>query len=168
MKRILERCNEAGIPYKTIPGLAEIIEDSGLSRQIRDVAVEDLLGRTRCICEQNRISATVRDRVVLVTGAAGSIGSELCRQIARFQPAAIIGYEIAESPFSTCSRRLPERSLPRNLSRRSEVSRIRPGSRTFSSGTGPRWCLSRGGLQARAADGSARFRSRGEQRLRAR
>ena len=99
MKEILERCTAAGVPYKTIPGLAEIIEEHSLARQIRDVAVEDLLGRVPVNLDQERISAKVRGRVVLVTGAAGSIGSEICRQIARFQPAAIVGFEIAESPL---------------------------------------------------------------------
>jgi FlaA1/EpsC-like NDP-sugar epimerase len=99
MKVILERCTAAGIPYKTIPGLAEIIDENGLARQIRDVAVEDLLGRTPVNLDHDRISAKLRAQTILVTGAAGSIGSEICRQVARFRPAAIIGYEIAESPL---------------------------------------------------------------------
>jgi FlaA1/EpsC-like NDP-sugar epimerase len=99
MKSILERCNVAGVPYKTIPGLAELIDERGLARQIRDVAVEDLLGRTPVNLEHGRISAKLRAQTILVTGAAGSIGSEICRQIARFRPAAIIGFEIAESPL---------------------------------------------------------------------
>lgn len=99
MKDILERCNAAEIPYKTIPALAEIIADAGFARQIRDVAVEDLLGRTPVSLEHDRISARLRGQTILVTGAAGSIGSEICRQLARFRPAAIIGFEIAESPL---------------------------------------------------------------------
>ena len=99
MKQILERCAAAGIRSKTIPGLAELVQENGLARQIRDVAVEDLLGRTPVHLEQDRISAKLRGRVILVTGAAGSIGSEICRQIARFEPGAIVGFEIAESPL---------------------------------------------------------------------
>ncbi|MDP9170378.1 MAG: polysaccharide biosynthesis protein, partial [Acidobacteriota bacterium] len=99
MKAIIERCTQAGLPYKTIPSLAEIIEENGLARQIRDVAVEDLLGRVPVNLEQHRISAQLQGSVVLVTGAGGSIGSEICRQIARFHPAAIVGFEIAESPL---------------------------------------------------------------------
>ena len=97
MKAILEKCTAAAIRYKTIPGLADIIDENGLARQIRDVAVEDLLGRVPVHLEQDRISEKLRGRVVLVTGAAGSIGSEICRQVARFKPAAIVGFEIAES-----------------------------------------------------------------------
>jgi FlaA1/EpsC-like NDP-sugar epimerase len=99
MKEILERCTAAEIPYKTIPGLAEIIDENALARQIRDVAVEDLLGRTPVNLEHDRISAKLRAQTILITGVAGSIGSEICRQVARFRPAAIIGYEIAESPL---------------------------------------------------------------------
>lgn len=99
MEQILERCNAAAIPYKTIPGLAEIIDETSLSRQIRDVAVEDLLGRTPVNLEHDRISGKLAGQTILVTGAAGSIGSEICRQVARFRPAAIVGYEIAESPL---------------------------------------------------------------------
>lgn len=99
MTKILENCAAAGLKSKTIPGLAELIQRDGLARQIRDVAVEDLLGRTAVQLEQERISSKLRGRVILVTGAAGSIGSELCRQIARFGPAAIVGFEVAESPL---------------------------------------------------------------------
>jgi FlaA1/EpsC-like NDP-sugar epimerase len=63
------------------------------------VAVEDLLGRNPVHIEEAAVHAAIAGKVVLVTGAAGSIGSELCRQIARFQPAAIVGFEIAESPL---------------------------------------------------------------------
>jgi FlaA1/EpsC-like NDP-sugar epimerase len=97
MAKILERCNACEIRYKTIPGLTELIHDDGLARQIRDVAVEDLLGRVPVSLDQERISNKLRGRVALVTGAAGSIGSEICRQIARFGPKAIIGFEMAES-----------------------------------------------------------------------
>jgi FlaA1/EpsC-like NDP-sugar epimerase len=96
---IIERCSEAGLEYKTVPGLAEIIADKGIEAQIRDVAVEDLLGRHPVALDQGMIEGQLAGRVVLVTGAAGSIGSEICRQLARFGPAAIIGFEIAESPL---------------------------------------------------------------------
>ncbi|MDE3194782.1 MAG: polysaccharide biosynthesis protein [Acidobacteriota bacterium] len=97
MRTIIERCISAGARYKTIPGLVDLIQENGLARQIRDVAVEDLLGRNPVHLEQDRISSKLRGRVVMVTGAAGSIGSEICRQLARFQPEAVVGFEIAES-----------------------------------------------------------------------
>lgn len=99
MTRILELCHAAGADCKTVPGLGEMIEGHGSFGQIREVAVEDLLGRTPIRLEENQIRSTIAGKVILVTGAAGSIGSELCRQIARFHPAGIVGFDIAESPL---------------------------------------------------------------------
>jgi FlaA1/EpsC-like NDP-sugar epimerase len=70
-----------------------------LIRIPRHVADEDLLGRAPVSVEQDRISAHLRGQTVLVTGAAGSFGAEICRQIAPFRPSAIVGYDIAESPL---------------------------------------------------------------------
>jgi FlaA1/EpsC-like NDP-sugar epimerase len=108
MTRILKLCHKAGVECKTVPGLAEVIEGSGLAGQIREVAVEDLLGRTPVRLEESQIRGTLEGKVVLVTGAAGSIGSELCRQIAHFCPAGIIGYEIAESPLFEINREMQQ------------------------------------------------------------
>ncbi len=106
MTRILNLCHAAGVECKTIPGLSDVIEGYGLAGQIREVAVEDLLGRTPVRLEEGQIRATFEGKVVLVTGAGGSIGSELCRQIARFHPAGIIGFEIAESPLFEIDREM--------------------------------------------------------------
>jgi FlaA1/EpsC-like NDP-sugar epimerase len=112
MTRILNHCHSSGIRCRTVPALAEIIQSDGLARQVRDVAVEDLLGRQPIRLEEERIRESVEGKVILVTGAAGSIGSELCRQIARFRPAAIVGFEIAESPLFEIDRELRQ-SFPR-------------------------------------------------------
>lgn len=111
MTRILELCHAADVDCKTVPGLGEIMEGRGLAGQIREVAVEDLLGRTPVRLEENRIRGTIAGRMVVVTGAAGSIGSELCRQIARFRPAGIVGLEIAESPLFEIDREM-RKSFP--------------------------------------------------------
>jgi len=108
---LLELCHSANVECKTVPGLAEIIEEHGLIGQIREVAVEDLLGRTPVRLEENQIRSTIAGRMVMVTGAAGSIGSELCRQIARFRPAGIVGFEIAESPLFEIDREM-QKSFP--------------------------------------------------------
>ena len=97
MTRILRHCQEAGVSYKTVPGLGEIIKASNLSKQIRDVSVEDLLGRNPARLDEKEISGRLEGKVILVTGAGGSIGSELCRQIASFRPKTIVGYEISEN-----------------------------------------------------------------------
>jgi FlaA1/EpsC-like NDP-sugar epimerase len=106
MTRILELCHEADVEFKTVPGLGEVIEGRGLAGQIREVAVEDLLGRTAVRLDDKQIRSRLEGAVVLVTGAAGSIGSELCRQIARFRPAGIVGFEIAESPLFEIDREM--------------------------------------------------------------
>ena len=99
MTSILGLCHAAGAECKTVPGLGEMIDGRGLAGQIREVAVEDLLGRVPVCLEENQIRRTIANKMVMVTGAAGSIGSELCRQIARFQPAGIVGFDNAESPL---------------------------------------------------------------------
>jgi FlaA1/EpsC-like NDP-sugar epimerase len=99
MTRILEKSRLAGIACRTVPALSEILKGQALSQQIRDVAVEDLLDRAPIRLEQPAIQSALGDAVILVTGAGGSIGSELCRQIARFQPRTIVALEIAETPL---------------------------------------------------------------------
>lgn len=109
MTRILRLCHAAGAECKTIPGLHEIIETNGLANQIREVSVEDLLGRTPVQLEENQIRGALEGKVVLVTGAAGSIGSELSRQIARFRPERIVGLDAAESPLFEIDREMRQR-----------------------------------------------------------
>ena len=112
MTRILQRCHALGVECKTVPGMSEVLEDRALTTQIRDVAVEDLLGRNPVHLEEDEIRRAIQGKVVLVTGAAGSIGSELCRQIARFEPAAVVGFEIAESPLFEIDREMRQ-SFPK-------------------------------------------------------
>jgi FlaA1/EpsC-like NDP-sugar epimerase len=106
MTRVLRFCQEAGVRFRTVPSMAEMVEGPALASQIRDVAVEDLLGRKSVHLEGKQIHEALAGKMVLVTGAAGSIGSELCRQIARFQPAGIVGFEIAESPLFEIDREM--------------------------------------------------------------
>lgn len=139
MTRILAFCHAAGVECKTVPGLGEIFEGSALAGQIRDVAVEDLLGRTPVLLQESAIRASIEGKMVMVTGAAGSIGSELCRQIARFAPAGIVGFEIAESPLFEIDREMrrmfpdipfyPEIGSIQNLSRLDDVfKKYRPSA----------------------------------------
>jgi FlaA1/EpsC-like NDP-sugar epimerase len=99
MIHVLHCCHEAGLSCKTIPALSGLIQGHGLANQIREVAVEDLLNRTAVQLDESRIRAKLGGKVVVITGAAGSIGSELCRQIARFQPLAIVAYDVSETPL---------------------------------------------------------------------
>jgi len=122
MMKILRHALEAGVEYKMVPGLGSLIEDAGLGKQLRNVAVEDLLGRQPVHLDQAMIQERIQGKVVMVTGAAGSIGSEICRQIARFDPAALVGFDEAETPLFHIEREL-RRSFP-NLVFHAELGNI--------------------------------------------
>lgn len=96
MGRIVELCRESGVPFKTLPGLGELISDKVSIKAIRDVSYKDLLGRPPVRLELERIEEVLAGRTVLVTGAGGSIGSELCRQILRFKPGRLILFDAGE------------------------------------------------------------------------
>jgi FlaA1/EpsC-like NDP-sugar epimerase len=99
MVHILKLATDAKVEYKMVPSLGELVHGTELGKQIREVAVEDLLGRKPVHLDLDRIRERIQGRVVMVTGAAGSIGSEICRQIARFRPLAIVGFDEAETPL---------------------------------------------------------------------
>jgi FlaA1/EpsC-like NDP-sugar epimerase len=111
MVRILKYATDAEVEHKMVPGLGELVQGIELGKQIRDVAVEDLLGRDQVTLDQKRINQHLQGKVVMVTGAAGSIGSELCRQIARFHPLALVGFDEAETPLFQINREL-KRTFP--------------------------------------------------------
>ncbi|HLY41336.1 MAG TPA: nucleoside-diphosphate sugar epimerase/dehydratase [Terracidiphilus sp.] len=106
MVRILKLASDAGVEYKMVPSLGDLIQDKRLGIQIRNIAVEDLLGRQSVQLDLANIRGRIQGKVVMVTGAAGSIGSELCRQIARFDPAALIGFDQAETPLFQIDREM--------------------------------------------------------------
>jgi len=97
MRRIVNLCKDSGIEFKTIPGMGELINGKVTVNAIREVAYRDLLGREMIKLDEKQIGAYLQSKSVLVTGAGGSIGSELCRQICRFRPKKIALYERAES-----------------------------------------------------------------------
>jgi FlaA1/EpsC-like NDP-sugar epimerase len=97
MRAIVVRCKESKIPFKTVPSMGELINGKVTVKAIRDVDYRDLLGREAIRLEEDLIGAYLKNARVLVTGAGGSIGSELCRQICRFRPASVILYERGES-----------------------------------------------------------------------
>jgi FlaA1/EpsC-like NDP-sugar epimerase len=106
MVRILKLASDAAVEYKMVPSLGDLVQDKKLGGQIRSIAVEDLLGRQSVQLDLAHIRERIQGKVVMVTGAAGSIGSELCRQIARFKPAALIGFDQAETPLFHIDREL--------------------------------------------------------------
>lgn len=99
MRRIVDVCKATGLPFKTVPSYGELINGKLSVKAIRDVAYSDLLGRAMVKLDEVGIEAYLLGRTVMVTGAGGSIGSELCRQICRFNPRSILLFERAESPL---------------------------------------------------------------------
>jgi FlaA1/EpsC-like NDP-sugar epimerase len=109
MRSIVERCKSLGVSFKTLPGVSDLIDGRVSIQQVRDVALDDLLGRKPIVLDQDRIRHYLEGKRVLVTGAAGSIGSEICRQVSRFNPARVILFDNAESPLFNIHRELSEK-----------------------------------------------------------
>lgn len=97
IKEIVEIAKTTKCKLKTLPGMFELIEGKFSISKIRDVDIEDLLGREEIKTDLNEIMSYITDKVVLVTGGGGSIGSELCRQIANFNPKKLIILDIYEN-----------------------------------------------------------------------
>src|SRR5438270_11449876 len=98
--RVVAACREQGIPVRTTPTVFELLADSAgqlrVTRQLREVRVEDILGREPVHMELERVGAYLAGEVVMVSGAGGSIGSELCRQSARVTPRKLVLVDHAE------------------------------------------------------------------------
>ncbi|HKF23238.1 MAG TPA: polysaccharide biosynthesis protein [Candidatus Angelobacter sp.] len=90
MARIVELAETAGLRYRTVPGLRELISRDVLLTQVREVNLDDLLGRDQVELDLDAVAEKIAGKVVMVTGAVGSIGSELCRQILGFAPLRLV------------------------------------------------------------------------------
>jgi len=97
MRRIINLCKDTELTYKTIPGIGELVEGKVTASAIRDVRYEDLIGREQIYLDMEQIGGYLTSKRVMVTGGAGSIGSELCRQILPFGPESLIIIEKDES-----------------------------------------------------------------------
>jgi FlaA1/EpsC-like NDP-sugar epimerase len=110
--RVVRECRKRSIPVRTLPTVFELLQDqttpARISRQVREVRVEDVLGREPVLMELDRVGAYLSGETVLVTGAGGSIGSELCRQIARVGPRRIVLLDHAEDNLFQIERELQD------------------------------------------------------------
>ena len=106
IRRITMACQEARLDTRIIPGIYEIVGDRVNLSRIREVAIEDLLGREPVQLDEAQVSASIRNEVVMVTGAGGSIGSELCRQVCRFEPMRLVLVERFENALFEIHREL--------------------------------------------------------------
>jgi FlaA1/EpsC-like NDP-sugar epimerase len=96
-QRILNACRECGAPVRMLPTLAELTDGTVTSKSLRPIRMDDLLQRECLVCDPEMTRALVMDKVVLVTGAGGSIGSELCRQLAAANPRRLVLVEKSEN-----------------------------------------------------------------------
>ena len=96
-KEILEICNRTHAKVKVLPSLRELISEENLYQSLRDVEIEDLLGRDPVELDNNNIKSLINNKVVLVTGGGGSIGEELCRQIMLHDPKQLLMLDIYEN-----------------------------------------------------------------------
>jgi FlaA1/EpsC-like NDP-sugar epimerase len=107
--KVVAACREREIRVRTLPTVFELLRGGvQLNRQLREVRVEDVLGRDPIVRELDRVGAYLRDRIVLVTGAGGSIGSELCRQIAQVGPRLLVLLDHAEDNLFQIDREMVE------------------------------------------------------------
>jgi FlaA1/EpsC-like NDP-sugar epimerase len=106
MSRVVRICQEAGVSFKTVPAIGDLINGRLSLAQVRDVKIEDLLGRQVVDIDTDVIRRNFASKVVLITGAGGSIGSELARQVADFGPTRLILYERSENDLFHIEREL--------------------------------------------------------------
>ncbi|OCL25574.1 nucleoside-diphosphate sugar epimerase [Orenia metallireducens] len=123
IKEIYKLCNAPGVKVKILPEFNEILLDRPFVKQARDVSVEDLLGRNPIVINNDNIKEIVKGKKVLITGGAGSIGSELSRQIAKFSPQLIINLDVNENNLYFLELELIRNHKGINL--KSEVANIR-------------------------------------------
>jgi FlaA1/EpsC-like NDP-sugar epimerase len=110
-RRILEICERAGVRVRTVPSICEVLQGNVKVSRIRDVQIEDLLGREQIKLDDDSMHRFVRGKTVMITGAGGSIGSELVRQVVRFNPARMLLVERAEFALFKIEQELQSASI---------------------------------------------------------
>ena len=107
--KVVRACRDRGIPVRTLPTVFELLQGGpNVVRQVREVQVEDVLGRDPVLMDIDRVGRYLEGKVVMVTGAGGSIGSELCRQIARVAPRRMVLVDHAEEHLFNIQRELED------------------------------------------------------------
>lgn len=96
-KQLLNICQKTAAKVRILPGMNEIIKDKKLFENLRDVEIEDILGRDPIKLDNKNIASLIKDKTILVTGGGGSIGSELCRQIMKYNPETLVMLDIYEN-----------------------------------------------------------------------
>jgi len=96
MRRIVEQCEQTEVPFRTLPGMQDLVSGQSTLNELREVAIDDLLGRDPVQLDWAGINQGISGKTILISGGGGSIGSELCRQIAKLGPAKLILFEKSE------------------------------------------------------------------------
>ncbi len=115
MRHIVGYCEASGKPFRALPRLYDLLSGHAMLQELREVSIEDLLGREQVSLDWKTIRAGVRGRTIMVSGGGGSIGSELCRQVADLQPAILVILERSEFNLYQIKRELRERYPALNL-----------------------------------------------------
>ena len=163
--KVVAACRERDIPVRTLPTVFELLRGGvQLTRQLREVRVEDVLGRDPVVMELDRVGAYLEDKIVLVTGAGGSIGSELSRQVARVRPKLLVLVDHAEENLFRIDREMVERSALHEG--RGGVGRLQGGGADAGGHAAlqARRRVPRRRLQARRPDGGEPARGGAQQR----
>lgn len=129
-KEILEICNKTKAKVKVLPSLTELITEDNLFHSLRNVEIEDLLGREPVELDNHNIKSLINEKVVLVTGGGGSIGSELCRQIMLHNPKILLMLDIYENSLYDIEQELKSK-YPNNNNIKAIVANIRDKDRMF-------------------------------------
>ena len=108
-RRVATLCVRAGVRAMVLPALTTLTQGQAFLSRVRQIDLEDLLGRDPVKIDMPHVEALLRGRVVMVTGAGGSIGSELCRQILRFAPAQLVAYDVSEFAMYRLTEELQDR-----------------------------------------------------------
>jgi FlaA1/EpsC-like NDP-sugar epimerase len=106
MQEVIGYCEQTDVPMRTLPKLQEMVSGTPGLNELREVSIEDLLGREKVELDWKIIQAGITNKTILVSGGGGSIGSELCRQISQIAPAALVILEISESNLYQIQRKL--------------------------------------------------------------
>lgn len=114
-KEILNICQETGKKIRILPSIGDIIRNKNMFQNLRDVDIEDILGRDQVVLDNKKIGSLIEGKTILVTGAGGSIGSELCRQIIKYNPSKLVMLDIYENNLYNIELELKAQYLHANI-----------------------------------------------------
>ena len=98
-KELIEKGMDLGLKVKTMPAFTDWVDGENMAKQVQDIKIDDLLGRDPIVLDKENVKREINNKVVMITGAAGSIGSEMCRQTLHYNPKMLIMLDQAESPM---------------------------------------------------------------------